>query len=176
MNIVIILYTERSSFLLMTNAPEKECNLIIEQAILKVRTVDVGNIIIGAHDHLLSKGVMGQYFFTQSTLNNFSLLKGERNFSQCVFQGNIPQRITVALVSSECYNGSYTLNPFKFRHYFMTSMSVLINHVNTPHPSLTMNFRNGQIASALCNILSSSDNVVIKRSFYEWIQFVCIQH
>ena len=152
-NIDIKLYPERSSFLLMTNAPEKEYNLIIEQAILNFGTVDVGNITVGAHDHSLAKGRMRQYFFTQSMLNNYSLSKGERNFSQCVFQGNIPQRIIVALVSSECYNRSYTLNPFKFHHYFMTSMSVLINDVNTPHHPLTMNFRSCHVASALCDIL-----------------------
>ena len=165
-NIDTKLYPERSSFLLMSNAPEKEYKIIIEEAILKVGTFDVGNIIVGAHDHSLAKGGMGQYFFTQSTLNNYSLSKGERNFSQCVFQGNVPERVTVALVSSERYSGLYTLNPLKFHHYNMTSMSVLINDVNTPHRPLITNFRNGHVESALCNILSSSDYVIIDKQAF----------
>ena len=166
-NVDIKLYPERSSFVLMTNNPDKEYKLIIEQAILKVGTVDVGNIIVGAHDNSLAKGGMGQYFFTQSTLNNYSISRGERNFSQCVFQGNVPQRITVGLVSSECYNGSYILNPLKFHHYNITSMSVLINDVNTPHRPMTMNFRKGQFASPLFNILTASDSIIIDKEAFE---------
>ena len=110
---------------------------------------------------------MGQYFFTQSTLNNYSISRGERNFSQCVFQGNVPQRITVGLVSSERYNGSYILNPLKFHHYNITSMSVLINDVNTPHRPMTMNFRKGQFASPLFSILSTSENIIIDKEAFE---------
>ena len=114
--------------------------------------VDVGNIIVGAHDTSLAKGGMGQYFFTQSAMNNYLISRGQRNFSQCVYQGNVPQRICVALVSSQCYNGSYTMNPLKFHHYYVTNMSVLINDVNTSHHPMTMDFKKGQFASPLFNI------------------------
>ena len=95
----------------MSNRPEKEYKLIIEQAVLKVGTIDVGNIIVGTHDTSLAKSGMGQHFFTQSAMNNYSISRGQRNFSQRVYQGNVPQRICVALVSSQHYNGSYTMNP-----------------------------------------------------------------
>ena len=55
-NIDIKLYPERSSFVHMSNRPEKEYKLIIEQAVLQVGSVDVGNIIVGAHDTSLAKG------------------------------------------------------------------------------------------------------------------------
>jgi len=151
----------------MSNNPDKEYTLKIEEAVLKVCTVDVGNTIVGAHDHSLSKGGMGQYFFTQSTMNNYTISKGQRNFTQTIFQGNVPQRITVALVSSDRYNGSYELNPFLFHHYFLTNMSVLINDVITPHLPLEMNFRRGQYASALFNILASTQNVLINNKAFE---------
>ena len=166
-NIDIKLYPERSSFVLMSNCPEKEYKLIIEQAVLKVGTVDVGNIIVGAHDTSLAKGGMGQYFFTQSAMNNYSISRGQRNFSQCVYQGNVLQRICVALVSSQHYNGSYTMNPLKFHHYYVTNMSVLINDVNTPHRRMTMDFKKGQFASPLFNILSASDNMIIDKNAFE---------
>ena len=120
---------------------KKEYKLIIEQAVLKVGTVDVGNIIVGAHDTSIAKSGMGQYFFTQSAMNNYLISRGQRSFSQCVYQGNVPQRICVALVSSQHYNGSYTMNPLKFHHYYVTNMSVLINDVNTPHRPMTMDFK-----------------------------------
>ena len=163
LDIEVKLYPARSSFVLMSNKPKKEYSIIIEQAVLKACSIDVGNTIVGAHDHSLSKGGMGQYFFTQSTLNNYSISRGERNFRKTIYMGNVPQRIAVALVSSNRYNGSYDLNPFLFHHYNLTGMSLLINDVNIPHRPLTMNFARKQFSSALFNMMSSSNNVLIDK-------------
>ena len=155
------LYPVRSAFSLMSDTPAKEYSLIIEAAILKMCTVDVGNTIVSAHNHSLERGGMAQYFFTQSNLNNYSLSMGQRNFSQTIFQGNIPHKIVVAFVSSDRYNGSYSLNPFHFQHYHVSNMSVFINDVSTPHRPLEMDFKRGYFASALHNILQNNSNVVI---------------
>ena len=92
------LYPARSAFSLMSDTPAKEYNLIIETAILKMCTVDVGDTIVSAHNHSLEKR---RNFFTRSNLNNYSLSMGQRNFFQTIFQGNIPHKIVVAFVSSD---------------------------------------------------------------------------
>ena len=109
---------------------------------------------------------MAQYFFDQAQLNNFTIAQGQRNFSETVFQGNIPDKIVVRFVRADRYNGSYALNPFKFDHYNANTMSILINDVSMPHHPLDMNFKRGQFASALCNVLGGHPNVIIDaRSF-----------
>ena len=40
-------------------------------------------------------------------------------------------------------------------------MSILVNDVSMPHHPLDMNFKRGQFASALCNILRGHPNVII---------------
>ena len=67
----------------------------------------------------------------------------------------------VAFVGAERYNGSYALNPFKFDHYNANTMSILVNDVSMPHWPLDMNFKRGQFASALCNVLKGHPNVII---------------
>ena len=160
-NVDLKLYPPRSSFALMSDNPQKEYRIVIEEAILKCCTMDVGSGIISAHSKTLQEGRMAQYFFNQSQINNFTIAQGQRNFSETVFQGKIPQKIVVAFVSSQRYNGSYLLNPFEFNHYNANTTSVLINDVCMPHRPLEMNFQKGQFTSALCNVLREHLNVII---------------
>ena len=57
------LYPSRSAFVLMSDSPQKEYRIIIEEAIFKCYTVDIGNAIVGAHHKSLEHGGMAQYFF-----------------------------------------------------------------------------------------------------------------
>ena len=157
----------RSSFVLMSDNPQKEYRIVIEEAILKCCTMDVGSGIISAHSKTLQEGGMAQYFFNQSQINNFTIAQRQRNFPETVFQGKIPQKIVVAFVSSQRYNGSYSLNPFKFNHYNAYTMSVLINDVSMPHRPLEMNFQKGQFTSALCNVLRGHPNVIIDANYFD---------
>ena len=60
------LYPLRSSFVLMSDNSQKEYRIVIEEAIFKCCTMDVGNGIISAHSKTLQEGGMAQYFFNQS--------------------------------------------------------------------------------------------------------------
>ena len=160
-NLDLKLYPSGSAFVLMSDSPQKEYRIIIEEAILKCYTVDICNAIVSAHHKSLEHGGMAQYFFDQVQLNNSTIAQGQRNFSETIFQGNILDKIVVAFVRAERYNGSYALNPFKFDHYNANMMSILINDVSMPHHPLDMNFKRGQFASALCNVLRGHLNVII---------------
>ena len=147
------LYPSRSSFVLMSDNPQKEYRIVIEEAIFKCCTMNVRSGIISAHSKTLQEGGMAQYFFNQSQIYSFTIVRGQRNFSETVFQGKIPHKIVIAFVSLQRYNGSYSLNPFEFNHYNANTMSVIINDVCMPHRPLEMNFQKGQFTSALSNVL-----------------------
>ena len=161
------LYPARSSFTLMSDNPQKQYTLKIEETILKICTVDVGNVIVSAHDKAMENGGMAQYFFPQAQLKTYSIARGQLNISETIFQGNIPHKIVVALVSADRYNGSYHLNPFNFQHFYANQMSVLINDVSTPHRPLEFNFRTGYFASALNNLMLSCPNIVIDSQSFD---------
>ena len=98
------LYPSRSFFVLMSDNLQKEYRIVIEEAIFKCCTMDVGSGIISAHTKTLQEGGMAQYFFNQSQINNFTIVQGQRNFSKTVFQGKIPHKTVVAFVNSQRYN------------------------------------------------------------------------
>ena len=161
------LYQLRSSFVLMSDNPQKEYGIVIKDAIFKCCTMDVGSGIISAHSKTLQEGRMAQYFFNQSQIKNFTIVQGQRNFSETVFEGKIPHKIVIAFVSSQRHNGSYSLYPFKFNHYNVNTMSVLVNDVCMPHRPLEMNFQKGQFALTLCNVLREHPNVVINANSFD---------
>ena len=62
----------------MSDSPQKEYRIIIEEAILKCYTVDTDNAIVSAHHKSLEHGGMAQYFFDQAQLNNFTIAQGHK--------------------------------------------------------------------------------------------------
>ena len=59
------LYPSRSAFVLMSDSPQKEYRIVIEEAILKCYMVDIGNTIVSTHHKSLEHGGMEQYFLTK---------------------------------------------------------------------------------------------------------------
>ena len=85
------LYPSRASFALMSDNPQKEYRIVIEEAIFKCCTMDVGSEIISTHSRTLQEGRMAQYFFNQSQINNFTIAQGQRNFSETISGENTSQ-------------------------------------------------------------------------------------
>ena len=166
-NVDLKLYPSRSSFALMSDNLQKEYRMVTEEAIFKCCTMDVGSGIISAHSKTLQEGRMAQYFFNQSQINNFTIVQRQRNFSETAFHGKIPHKNVIASVSSQRYNGSYSLNPFEFNHYNVNTMSVVINDVYMPHRPLEMNFQKDQFTLALCNVLREHPNVIIDANSFD---------
>ena len=70
----------------MSNSPQKEYRIIIDEAILKCYTVGIGNAIVRVHHKSLEHGGMAQYFLDQAQLNNFTIPQGQRNFLKPYFK------------------------------------------------------------------------------------------
>lgn len=157
----IKLYPIRGSIALMSNNVEKRYKIFFTEAIWKCCVVDVGHSIVRAHTEALQSGGLAQYFFKQMSMNNYAIPKGQRNYSETIFQGNLPQKIFIAMVGAGRYNGDYELNPFKFEHFNIGQIAILVNDVSRPHRPVEMNFSTRRYLTALCNLLRMYNNVVI---------------
>ena len=62
-NVDLKLNPSRSSFVLMSDNPQKEYRIVTEEAIFKSCTMDVGSEIISAHSKTLQEGGIAQYLF-----------------------------------------------------------------------------------------------------------------
>ena len=57
-----------------------------------------------------------------------------------IFLGRIPKRIVFGLVDTEAFNGSYTTNPFNFKHYNLSQVGVYVDGEQIPPKPLTLKF------------------------------------
>ena len=90
------------------------------------------------------------------------MAQGERNINiDHVFKGNFPDKVVIAFVSAERYNGSYELNPFLLHHHDVNTLSLLVDDVSIPHCPMEMNFSKRQFASPHHNLLSTHPNIIM---------------
>ena len=52
----------------------------------------------------------------------------------------LPNRIVIAMVDADAFNGTYTKNPFNFKNYDTTTMGLTVNRENLPGKPLQPKF------------------------------------
>ena len=163
----IKLYVNDKETILMADQVEREWKVEIEDCHMKMCHAEVSSGVIKAHAESLAKKILARYFFTQAVMNNYTMGSGQRTFSQTIFQGKVPQKIVVAMVDSDRYMGDYTKNPFKFHHFDVSNMAVLVNDVSTPARPLEMDFSKRHFAHAVNCLLQDNPNVIINHHSFD---------
>ncbi len=157
----IKLYPHRPAFTLMTEDVDKNYKLVIDQAILQVRFIDVSPATINAHDDAMTKGD-ALYYYTKTHITPVSLKTDTRTFHEAnCFNGKVPRKIIVCFVSDEAFSGSYTSNALEMKHYDIESLQVMVDGVSVPHEGFTMDFPAKQYSAPVQNLLESEKTVVI---------------
>ena len=72
---------------------------------------------------------------TYSVAQDFSLLNWEN-----AILGQIPNRVFVAMTENAAFTGSYTKNPFLFKHNHLTSAGAYVNGKSIPANLITLEF------------------------------------
>ena len=148
--------------ILISNRPEKNFTLVILKAILKVPVVDVGPAIVTGHDAGFQAGGFGQYFFRQHQLQRFPVIKGSNKATFHVHTSSLlPNRMAIVFVSDSRYDGSYSLDPFKFEHLNINSIVATLPERTVPASTETYSFANRGIAPLLNNLYDLSPNCII---------------
>jgi len=125
-------WPNKPSFFLSSIRLEKGYYFKITDATLNVCMVEVSPAILVGHAAALKESP-ALYPFHQSDFKAFSIPKGQYEHSiDNIFQGDIPSDLTVALVSSQAYIGSYNKNPFNFDNYDCAYCGFFINGISTP--------------------------------------------
>ena len=77
-----------------------------------------------------------QIKFTRNILKTFAVPKGsfEMTHHNLFFGNNLPNRLYIAFVEQEAYNGSLYKNPFNFEVASMQECSLLVNSSQEPNP------------------------------------------
>ena len=105
----------------------------ITKANLKVRKVKVASSVQLAHNRVLTNLKTAKYPINYSEIKVFSVVQGNSSVTlDNIFLGSIPTRIIVSLVLSSGMEGSYTENPFNFKHFDINFMSLYIDGIAFP--------------------------------------------
>lgn len=139
-NLRIKLNRAKNSFCLLSSATTPNFKVTITEAILYVRKVKVASSITLGHAAAL-RHTTAKYPLRRVDCKVLTIPRGFSSFNpDNIFLGRIPKRIVFGLVDTEAFNGSYTTNPFNFKHYNLSQVGVYVDGEQIPRKPLTLKF------------------------------------
>lgn len=100
--------------------------------------------IVLSHQKLLEAGHSALYPFKMSDVKSFSIPISNQMFvEENMFLGSVPSRIVVALVPSSAFVGQYSSNPFVFKDYGISFISLNVNSTPIPIKGMSLDFTRG---------------------------------
>ena len=139
-NLRLKLNRAKNSFCLVSSAVGANHKVVITEAILYVRKVKVASSITLGHAAVL-KQATAKYPIRRVDCKVLSIPNGFSSFTpDNLFLGHIPKRLVLVLVGTTAYNGTYTSNPFNFKHHNLTQVGVYVDGEQIPRKPLFLNF------------------------------------
>jgi hypothetical protein len=74
-----------------------------------------------------------------------------------IHNGQLPRRAFVAFVTHSAYNGSYTLNPFNYKHFDLNHLAFFLDGTQYPSKPLTPDFDNGLFIRSYLSIFNATN-------------------
>ena len=167
------LWPNKDDFRLMASDKSKKYKVKIIECFLKVCYVNVTPGVIVAHAELL-KQRNAQYQFARSEIKIFALASGQYNINvDDAFQGIIPSKVVIGMVTSAAYSGQYDKSPFNFGHFNLDFIGLYVNNESRPFKPMKLKFstEGGQNYIGAYQTLFSGcgwerENNIISRSDY----------
>ncbi len=134
------LYPSKSEFNLMAAA---NYATVITKAQLYVKMVDLNPELSNSIGRSLLK-TSCKYPIKRTVVKTFSIPQGTQDMQHDnVFQGQTPQKLTLALVENESFNGGFKRNPWNFKDFGTNYLAVTVNGKQFPATPLQPNFEEG---------------------------------
>lgn len=135
------------AFALMSPTSE-QYSFEIGEAILKVCQAKLNPGVLISHAEQLKKSP-ALYPYMKSDVRSFNIQPGTFAWGMDdIFQGQIPSRVVVALLSSQAYTGNYNKNPFNFQHYSCNYMGFFTDGQSVPGEPITCDYKSGNYVNA----------------------------
>ena len=148
------LFQSKHDFRLMSSVAGKKYKVIITEVMLKAAMVGIDPDILKSHVHAL-KDIPAIYPFNRTDVKTFAVPKGQYNVNlDDIFQGKIPNRLVLGMVSADAYAGDLTKNPFNFKHYNFDLMCLYANGQSVPAKALQPKFSSNTYIEAYQTLFS----------------------
>jgi hypothetical protein len=145
------LVRNRDNFVLHSSGVATNYRINIVKAVLRVRKVRVAPVVSLGHAAALETG-NAKYPINRVECKTFSIQTGMQSVTQeQVFQGQLPSRIVIGCVDHDAFDGMYTKNPYNFKHYKMTKLSLEVDTLDGTK-TIVSDFDNGLIAEGYMSL------------------------
>ena len=126
------LWHAKDSFRLMSAIGD--CKVKVTEAILKVCKVDISPTVMATHNQVMRHTMSAKYPYERTEMKTFTITPGLLSFStEDVFQGEVPNKVVLGLVSTTSFFGNFKENPFNLKHAYISEIGVKVD--DTPVPA-----------------------------------------
>ena len=151
-NIRIRLVRNKDSFCLMSNVVGAAFKVRILDCKLYVRKVKLSPSVFLAHAKALERGNV-KFPIRRVICKTFTIPRGNLDASQeSLFSGQLPTRIVIGCVDNDAFNGTYTKNPFNFKHMHLSQLKVYLDGQQQSVKPLEINFATNQYINAYATL------------------------
>ena len=136
----ITLRKSSSDFLIWKKDSDvNDYKFVLEDLHLKVKLLEVNPSVLKNHEKMHKESASIKIKYTQNVLKTFAVPTGsvELNQHNLFFGNRLPDRVYLAFVEQDAYNGDDELNPFNFETASMREASLIVNGVPEPSPPYT---------------------------------------
>ena len=143
------LYRNTPEFSLCSGESAPNYRIDISEIYVLAKKVRLNPAVLFGHAAML-KTTNAKYAFNKTAVRVQSIASGSTSFHwENLFQGQRPNRIVVAFVSSKAINGHYGTNPFNFLHCKITSIGLFVNGLAVNGNPLKLDFNKTNGASTV---------------------------
>lgn len=133
----------KDSFALMNFGTNSIANIIIEDAVLYVRRCFIHPAVLKAHEDGIQKH-NAIYPVQKQQCSSYVVNSGVLSDSrEIIVSSDRPKLIVVGMVSNKAFNGDFSLNPFNFQHFGLSSITLYKNGEPIPFPTQDMDYSKG---------------------------------
>lgn len=134
------LWPSKDAFRLMSHHKDKTFKVSLVDVHLKVCKVNVSPAVLVSHNQVLNQ-TTAKIPYEQTHIKVFTIPSGQYSAAvDDLFQGSVPSKILVAMVSADAYSGNFQKNPFFLRHYNASYIAFHVDGESCPGQPLKMNF------------------------------------
>ena len=142
LDLKVVLNRSYNEFCMMDINKSSKVNPKVEltDVVLKIRKVKVDQAIRDSTEVLL-KQTPAIYPIRRVVCKALSIAPGLPNVRQDnIFSGLVPTSFVFGLVDSNAYTGEYSKNPFNFKHYDVSTITLSVNGEEIPFKQLRLKF------------------------------------
>lgn len=138
----LIFTIQKPEFFLNSFKPTS-CKIEIVDATLYARRLKMNPSVIKGHmDGLSSHNAI--YPVNHTELQKFSIGTGKMTFTRDqLFNGKNPRLVMIAMTTDKAQDGNYERNPFNFRHFNLSEITLRVGGNSVPGPSYQPDFTAG---------------------------------